>query len=918
MKIRKNIFVPMISLAIISSVAVLLFSIFLYNRDMSRALDEKINVASMSVYNEMNELKTRSLMAILGLKDSKYMEAGLLTGDPHVVAEMVRTQLPTIAQIGYCVIVDKDGVALHRTHDPTNFGDNISDQPHFAAALNGHVTTSFTRGPIIRLGITSASPVYDKEGNLIGAVAFGYRLDQQDVSMRIKEITGCEVTFFMDDERVSTTILDVDKTYAIGTKLDPAISEIVRRGDVFTGRTTVLGHELLTRYSPLRGFSGEIIGMVFVGVSTEENDARLRYFMFNGMLITIAIILISILFATRITAIVERRLMYTTELIAARDAAEQSNHLKSIFLANMSHEIRTPMNAILGIAEIQLQRDIMSNISREAFEQICDSGNLLINIINDILDFSKIEAGKLEIVTAQYDIPSLINDSVQIVNLRYESKAIKFVLKVDENTPLELVGDGFRIRQILNNLLTNAVKYTDEGEVCLSVWAEPGKDDGTTVLVFRVSDTGQGMSEEQVDQLFEEYSRFNLETNRSIDGTGLGMHITKRLLDMMDGDIVVESEPNKGSTFTVWIPQKIVGTAVCGPELAQRLQSFRFQGISISKRARIVHEYMPYGNVLVVDDIESNLYVAAGLLLPYRLKIDTAKSGYEAIDKIEAGQIYDLIFMDHMMPQLDGVKTVKILRDMGYQHPIVALTANAVSGQEEMFLANGFDGFVPKPIDSRDLNHYLIKFIRNKQPEDVLEAARKEQQNVAVIEESAEISLEIIKHFIIDARNTIQVVEETYMNCHDLSNEALESFIVAVHGLKSALNNIGEITLADIAFELEAAGKERNIVAIAEICPDFIMSVNELIKKIKPAEADADIHLTSADTAYLREKLMEINILSLSLKKAGIRTIIDDLRSKPMPAHILDILDEISSQVLHSNFKKAAAIAEEAADGLAK
>jgi len=1038
MTIRKNIFIPMIVLAMISSTAVLAFAIFLYQRDMAKAMDDKINVAANSVNNEIEEMRTRAMVATLGLMESKHMEIAIRSNDPAVVAEMVNNHLPFVARLGYLVVMDKDGVVLHRTHQPENYGDSIADRLHIAAAVNGQITAAFTQAPTVRLGITASAPVFDMEMNQIGVLAFGYRLDDQEVVKRVKEITGCDVTFFLGDERVSTTIVDAEGNYAIGTKLDSEISKIVLAGETFTGRVSAFDQEMMTRYSPIRGLDGEIIGIVFVGISTDENDARILYFIITGFLITIGIIVLSVFGASYITTIVENRLknsleqmnkaieeknamsnlekildgleemIYvtdpvtneilfinnymrkhfgiesdgvgeicykvlqdnmdtkcafcptyeldknpesvvrwierntltgrtykntdryiiwpngqtvhmqhssdTTELVAAKEIAEQNNRAKGIFLANMSHEIRTPMNAILGISEIQLQRKTLSGATREAFEQICDSGNLLINIINDILDFSKIEAGKLEITPAKYDIPSLINDSVQIVHLRYESKDIKFILKVDENTPHELIGDEFRLRQILNNLLSNALKYTDEGEVCLEVFAEAGNNPEFATLVLRVSDTGQGMNEDQLRRLFDEYSRFNMETNRSIDGTGLGMHITKRLIDMMNGEIVVESEPDKGTVFTVRIPQKLDGSkAVCGPELVERLQNFRFQGISVSKRARIVHENMPYGSVLVVDDIESNLYVAAGLLIPYRLQIETAKSGFEAIDKIKAGRTYDIIFMDHMMPKLDGVKAVKIIREMGYKHPIVALTANAVSGQEEMFLMNGFDGFIPKPIDSRDLNNYLIELIRNKQPAEVLEAARKERHYDPEEEAIVDISPEVIKHFIIDARNTMQVIEETYTNCHALTETDYESFITAAHGLKSALNNIKEAYLADVAMELEFAGKKKDIVTIVEITPEFIKGVNELIKKIRPVEVSSDVTVSAEDMAYLNEKLLEIKDLSLKFKKAEVRALLDDLKTKTWTTQINDMLDEISAHILHSAFKQAAELAEKGA-----
>ncbi|MCL2035417.1 MAG: PAS domain S-box protein, partial [Oscillospiraceae bacterium] len=255
------------------------------------------------------------------------------------------------------------------------------------------------------------------------------------------------------------------------------------------------------------------------------------------------------------------------ELKSALYKAEIANKAKSAFLANMSHEIRTPMNAILGITEMQLQNEALLPQTEEALGKIYESGNLLLNIINDILDLSKIEAGKLEVLPVKYDIPSLINDVVQLTSLRYESKPLKFNLELDKDTPINLIGDELRIKQVLNNILSNAFKYTEKGTVSLSVFPEAEKDGGKVVIVFRIGDTGQGMTPEQLGTLFDEYTRFNIEANRTTIGTGLGMGITKRLLDLMDGEIFVESEVGKGSVFTVRIPQKRVDQAVCGPEI---------------------------------------------------------------------------------------------------------------------------------------------------------------------------------------------------------------------------------------------------------------------------------------------------------------------------------------------------------------
>jgi len=608
------------------------------------------------------------------------------------------------------------------------------------------------------------------------------------------------------------------------------------------------------------------------------------------------------------------------QLITAKESAEQSNRAKGVFLAQMSHEIRTPMNAILGISEIQLQSNKLTPDTEEAFKGIYDSGNLLLNIINDILDFSKIEAGKMEIIPVKYNIPSMLNDTVQLNLLRYESKPLEFKLDLDGNTPLEVYGDELRIKQILNNLLSNAFKYTDKGEITLSVHSEApvqeqGKDEKTTILVFRVSDTGQGMNEDQVARLFDEYSRFNLETNRTVTGTGLGMNIVKRLVDMMGGGIFVESETGKGTTFTVRLPQVNISPAVCGAELADNLRNFRFHSTPISNKAQIVREYMPYGNVLIVDDVASNLYVAKGLLTPYGLRIETANNGSEAIEKIQAGNVYDIVFMDHMMPVMDGMEATKIIRSMGYTHPVIALTANAVIGQSDIFLANGFDGFISKPIDSREMNAALNRFIRDKQPREIIEATRQEQRkreaensggDAPEIKDMSEMG----KYFILDAENAIKVMEEACAKLPDA--KAVDAYITAVHGMKNVLANIGEEELSTIALRLERAGKESDLAVITEETPGFTGALLVLIDKYKPDINEDTVEITDNDMAFLREKLLEIKEACQAFDVTAAEEVLNDLRQKAWPRHVNETLDEISVHLLHGTFKKAAAVAEDA------
>jgi signal transduction histidine kinase/DNA-binding response OmpR family regulator len=601
-----------------------------------------------------------------------------------------------------------------------------------------------------------------------------------------------------------------------------------------------------------------------------------------------------------------------TELDEAKEHAIEANKAKSNFLAKISHEIRTPMNAILGIAEIQIQSKQLPLDAQEALEKIYDSGYLLLNLINDILDLSKIEADKLELAPVNYDVPSLINDTVQINMIKYNSKPVVFLLDIDTNLPLTLFGDELRIKQILNNLLSNAFKYTEKGRVSLSFKAEQIKTDASFVtLVIIISDTGQGMTKEQISMLFDEYARFNTNVNRRVEGTGLGMNITKHLIKMMGGEISVESEPGKGSVFTVQLPQGIVDNGVFNSKLIEDLKNFNIDKKLKTKRTlQITRDYMPYGKVLVVDDVETNLYVAKGLFSPYGLSIETAASGKEAIKKIKNGASYDIIFMDHFMPEMDGIETVKIIRELQYKNPIVALTANALTGQAEIFLANGFNGFISKPIDIRQLDFWLNKLIRDKQPQEIITAARKQKAELEKNDVNKavpnQINTQLAEIFIKDAEKALATLETLFCDKFRRADD-IHTYVISVHAMKSALANIGENDLSDFALKLEQAGREKNTEIIFKETPSFVKMLKEVIEKIRPKEEEKTVGEVSGDMlVYLREKILLLKEACSGFDKKTVKNTLDELKHKKWPLKTAEFLNNITEYLLHSDFEEAA------------
>ena len=409
-----------------------------------------------------------------------------------------------------------------------------------------------------------------------------------------------------------------------------------------------------------------------------------------------------------------------------REKAVRSNEAKSEFLANMSHEIRTPINAVMGMNEMILReslkaRDAMGEEQselRETFSEICNySGNIdnagknLLLIINDILDFSKIEAGKMEIMSGEYRLSSLLNDVSNMIYFRAKDKELNFVVEVDEDLPDVLNGDEAHIRQAVINILNNAVKYTNEGGVCLRVFGEQKKDEINghwLQLTFEVQDTGIGIRKQDLEKLFAKFERVDLEQNKGVEGTGLGLAITRNLIEMMGGDVDVESLYGSGSTFTVHVPQMIVSTEPVG-NFREKFEK------SMEKTTAYKGSFeAPEARILIVDDTKVNLLVAKGLLKETKMRIDTASSGADAV-RLANATSYDVIMMDQRMPKVDGSQALQMIREQrdGYNKttPVICLTADAVMGAKERYIAEGFTDYLTKPIDSAAMEKMLIKYL---------------------------------------------------------------------------------------------------------------------------------------------------------------------------------------------------------------
>ena len=410
---------------------------------------------------------------------------------------------------------------------------------------------------------------------------------------------------------------------------------------------------------------------------------------------------------------------------------QAANSAKSDFLAKMSHEMRTPLNAVVGLSALSLEDSTLNEETRQNIEKISSSGDLLLSTVNDILDISKIEAGKLDLTPVKYDLPSLLNDTVTQSIMYIQEKPIEFVLNIGEDLPAQLYGDDLRIKQIFNNLLSNAFKYTREGTVEFGIRCDSYSEIPDTVwMTAWVKDSGIGIKPEDIDNLFSEFVQTDAKSNRYVAGTGLGLSITKRMTELMGGSVSVESEYGIGSTFTVVLQQKYVADERIGPEVVDNLKSLRYVDQKNRQKAGLVRPELPYASVLVVDDNITNLDVAKGLMKPYKLKhIDCVTSGMQAVDMIRAEKVkYNAIFMDHMMPEMDGVEATALIREIGTDYarsvPVIACTANAITGSEQMYMGEGFQAFLSKPIEVSRLDEIIRRWVRDKDYE-ALQAEKK-------------------------------------------------------------------------------------------------------------------------------------------------------------------------------------------------
>ncbi len=602
-----------------------------------------------------------------------------------------------------------------------------------------------------------------------------------------------------------------------------------------------------------------------------------------------------------------RNLLQTlTDLDAAKRSADEANRSKSDFLANMSHEIRTPINAVLGMNEMIL-REAEDDAILTYSENIGNAGRTLLGLINDILDFSKIEAGKIEIIPVDYDLSICISDLVGMISTRAENKGLLLKLDFDPKIPRFLRGDEIRIRQIITNILTNAVKYTEKGSVSFNMGFERTDDPDSILLNVSVKDTGIGIKSEDLPKLFLEFERIEEKRNRKVEGTGLGMSITKRLLDLMGSTLEVESTYGSGSTFHFSLKQ----TVTRWEELGDYEASYQEH---LNSHKKYKEKFIaPEAKVMVVDDNPMNLMVFKSLVKKTRVEVDTLGSGKEALVSASRNK-YDVILLDHMMPEMDGIETLRELKKIkgpNSDTPVICLTANAISGAREKYEHEGFEGYLSKPIDSSELENLLLdhipeeKIVKSQQEEKIPKSVSGIPDELSSLSGSPidvaaglknsgdrDTYLSLLRIFYNTAEERSEELDRFY------SEKNLKEYTILIHALKSSLRIIGATDLGEKAQLLEDAGKAGDTGLIQKKHSDFVREyrgLKEPLRAVFENSAPDNEEKPEAGDEYLKEVYGEIRAAAEDYNTDRLDTIFDVMKKYSIPSGEKERWDQLLS-----------------------
>ena len=977
-------------------------------------VQETLNTAEATIRSDLREAEVALLQVEMLIEN--WLDLGISYDeiDSYVAMSAYTMKTNSIGVRGimniYGIIKDHQMTGLYNHPGPEYI---VEDRPWYNIAQGAGGKTGLS-SPYIdwvteKIVISLAKTMHDPDGKEYGTIAMD--LDFSMLTSKIESLQSTKNGYgLLCDENFRLLVHPMrsreDYMNKVITEVNPAYEKLVQ--------------ELLEQH-------GGIVSMRMTNIN-KVNVMIIARQLYNGWYLGLAtpvrnyyhdVNMMAIILSALGTAFMAILIITLVRLSLSKARSDEQNIGKSSFLARMSHEIRTPMNSILGMTELIQRKDISGEI-REYLEIINQSGNNLLTIINDILDFSKIESGRLQIQNRDYQIASVINDMVNMMRPRVAEKSLNFLINVESEIPWQLYGDDMRLRQILTNLLSNAVKYTRRGFITMEVGTE--KIDNTTLKInFTVSDTGIGIREEDQVHLFNEFARMDPKVNQGIEGTGLGLVITKALCRSMGGDITATSEYGKGSVFQGYITQEFENdepvAQILNPEnkrvlfydwrqeyvesitktfkdlrvdfkCVQDLKEFMkeleygpFDFAFISSKyaldcldipamrdeplqlaimvepgevsvyrevtsiqlpvysitiANVLNNELgetmfhdnklklqftaPSANILIVDDISTNLRVAKELMGPYNMNIHTCLSGAEALEMVKNNN-YDIVFMDHMMPGMDGIEATALIRSLepedGYYQklPIIALTANAVSGQKEIFLENGINDFLAKPIEIQKLDEILEKWLppeklsESEQPSrDEVKPEKFEKIDISGIDVALglrncggdmTVYLDILLDFCKDAEARMVKINEAF------NQGDSKLYITLVHALKGAARSIGAMETGEKAYWLEKTAANGQLAAVRGKTNDLHEHVQNLIKSVKAIVEKHEIKENPEDSEISALRLETLKTALEEMDIEAVNRILLVFTGLSLDKETKEKISEIEQLVLMFEYEKA-------------
>ena len=862
MNIKKRIFIPMITLTFVSCVAVLVSSIALYRSELNDAMHKQIEIAMNVVERELSDIRTQVRLAAIGMSSNNELTDAILNNDRDKVIELV-AGLEAMVNLDYCTVIDNKGEVIFRTNDAEIYGDDVSHLPHVKEAFQGEIGVHIFRGVTVRLGMSAGAPIYDAERNIIGVISAGRRLDTEDIADKLKQLTESEITIFCDDERISSTIRTDVGASVIGTRADERISERVLAGEHLITRIDLFGKDMLAKYSPLNGVDDAVVGMVFVGYYTAEDSEKISAFIINGALITLAVLSVCLIIARIISGTIDLRLInMMNEIHDAHNAAEAASRAKSTFLANMSHEIRTPMNSIVGFSELALD-DHITPKTKGYLNKITENSRWLLQIINDILDISKIESGKMELESVPFDMCEILSACQTIVSPKANEKGLELHFFSEPGTGKMPLGDPTRLLQVLVNLLSNAVRFTDSGIINLNAVNRDIGDSSITVL-FEVIDGGIGMTPEQIERIFDPFTQAESGTTRKYGGTGLGLTIATNIVAMMGGTLFVDSTPGVGSTFSF---ELTFATTESVRDDMRKNVSGELEKPSFK------------GEVLLCEDNAMNQLVICEHLARVGLRTVVAENGKIGVEMVQSRKEkgekqFDLVFMDMHMPVMDGLEATKRILELNTGIPVVAMTANIMSNDRELYEMNGMSDYVGKPFTSQELWRCLLRFFTpiDSQTDDKTWNDRLDDK----------LQQKLINGFVSSNQGMICEIKDA------LESGDLKLAHRLAHTLKGSAAQLRFAALSHAAGEVERSlkdGENRVTSQQLEILEKELCSaISELAPKVsEPTSQVVSEPINSADVARM---LSELRLLLMESDPECLEYI-ENLRSIPGSEEII-------------------------------